>query len=106
WPRTPRSMRPTAPRPDPRRPTEGSAQPPPWGCRGCRGSGGRARARSGSCLSALSFAAPRAGVVGELLLGRKILPTSALGCREIHCVLDAPAESLRSGSQRQLGIDL
>ncbi len=48
---------------------------------------------------------PRAGVVGELLLRREIVPTSALRCRQLGRGQHPAAEPLRGRAQGELGID-
>jgi len=47
-----------------------------------------------------------AGVILELLLGRQIVPASAVGCGQLGRRQHAAAEPLRGGAQRQLGIEM
>src|SRR5215213_10240611 len=90
----------------------GTARPRPSDCPGCRGSGGRAHARSGS-FGGLSWSGgcgvvehAAARVEGQLLVRREIVPGAALACGKTDPCLDASTEALARRTQRQLRVDL
>ena len=101
WPRTRRSTRPRARPRARRRRSAGRPRPRRSGCRGCRGSGGRGRGRSGSLVLHRQACL---GVVGELRVGSRSVQRSPSRPR-------APRPPRRGaeagrGAQRELGVDL